>query len=121
MNFWAWFVWGVSYGLEGASPPLGLDAARRIVEAAHAGNWLSPATLAPLIPASFFGTLVRLAEQMPQIVEAAAKPFGAIKDIVVFDGAEGFSKFLSTAVGMGTVVLPKLMSALRNGGGHKGE
>ena len=36
----------------------------------------------------------QLAEQWPAIVEAAAKPFGAIDQMIVLNGAQGLSEAL---------------------------
>jgi uncharacterized membrane protein YqiK len=43
----------------------------------------------------------QLAEQWPQIVEAAAKAFGNVDHMVVFNGADGISDMLTKALSMG--------------------
>lgn len=53
-----------------------------------------------------------LAEKMPEIVASAAAPFGQIKDLVVFNGAEGMQNLITTAVGMAGTLLPKLRNAI---------
>jgi flotillin len=47
----------------------------------------------------------QLAEQWPQIVEAAAKPFGGIDQLIVLNGAEGLSQTLAQALGQGAAGL----------------
>jgi flotillin len=47
----------------------------------------------------------QLAEQWPQIVEAAAKPFGSIDQLIVLNGAEGISDVLAQAVSQGAAGL----------------
>ena len=47
----------------------------------------------------------QLAERWPQIVEAAAKPFGAIDQLVVLNGAEGLSTTLAQALSQGVANL----------------
>jgi len=47
----------------------------------------------------------QLAEQWPQIVEAAAKPFGSIDQLIVLNGAEGISDALAQAVSQGAAGL----------------
>ncbi|MGA3035930.1 MAG: SPFH domain-containing protein [Vulcanimicrobiaceae bacterium] len=56
-----------------------------------------------------------LAEQMPAIVKEAAAPFASIKDLVIFDGAEGFQRFITSALMIGGTVLPKMLKGLQNG------
>jgi flotillin len=46
-----------------------------------------------------------LAEQWPAIVEAAAKPFGSIDQLIVLNGAEGISQTLAQAVSQGAAGL----------------
>jgi len=46
-----------------------------------------------------------LAEQWPAIVEAAAKPFGSIDQLIVLNGAEGISEALAQAVSQGAAGL----------------
>ena len=55
----------------------------------------------------------QLAEQWPAIVEAAAKPFGSIDQLIVLNGAEGISEALAQAVSQGAAglqVARKLLS-----------
>ncbi|HEX6351164.1 MAG TPA: flotillin domain-containing protein, partial [Candidatus Dormibacteraeota bacterium] len=55
----------------------------------------------------------QLAEQWPAIVEAAAKPFGSIDQLIVLNGAEGISETLAQAVSQGAAglqVARKLLS-----------
>ncbi|WP_425343356.1 SPFH domain-containing protein [Pseudofrankia saprophytica] len=46
-----------------------------------------------------------LAQQWPAIVEAAAKPFGAIDQLIVLNGATGLSEALAQALSQGTSAL----------------
>jgi flotillin len=46
-----------------------------------------------------------LASKWPEIVEAAAKPFGAIDQMIVLNGAEGLSQTLAQALGQGAAGL----------------
>jgi uncharacterized membrane protein YqiK len=59
----------------------------------------------------------QLAENWPQIVEAAAKPFGTIDQLVVLNGAQGLSEALAQALSQGAAGLElarKLLSS-KNG------
>jgi len=47
----------------------------------------------------------QLAEEWPAIVEAAAKPFGSIDQLIVLNGAEGISEALAQAVSQGAAGL----------------
>jgi flotillin len=47
----------------------------------------------------------QLAEQWPAIVEAAAKPFGAIDQMIVLNGAQGVSEALAAALSQGVAGL----------------
>jgi flotillin len=47
----------------------------------------------------------QLAEQWPAIVEAAAKPFGAIDQMIVLNGAQGVSEALAQALSQGVAGL----------------
>jgi flotillin len=47
----------------------------------------------------------QLAEQWPAIVEAAAKPFGAIDQMIVMNGAQGLSEALAQALSQGVAGL----------------
>jgi uncharacterized membrane protein YqiK len=61
----------------------------------------------------------QLAEQWPQIVEAAAKAFGNIDHMVVFNGADGVADMLTKALSMGGTGLGlarQLMDAMRGSG-----
>jgi flotillin len=53
-----------------------------------------------------------LAEHWPAIVEAAAKPFGAIDQLVVLNGAEGMSEMLAQVLGQGVAGLKLARSVL---------
>jgi uncharacterized membrane protein YqiK len=54
----------------------------------------------------------QLAEQWPAIVEAAAKPFGAIDQMIVLNGAEGLSDALAQALASGVTGLKMARSLL---------
>jgi uncharacterized membrane protein YqiK len=47
----------------------------------------------------------QLAEQWPAIVEAAAKPFGSIDQMIVLNGAQGLSEALAQALSSGVAGL----------------
>jgi uncharacterized membrane protein YqiK len=47
----------------------------------------------------------QLAEQWPEIVEAAAKPFGAVDQMIVLNGAQGLSEALAQAMSQGVAGL----------------
>jgi uncharacterized membrane protein YqiK len=47
----------------------------------------------------------QLAEQWPAIVEAAAKPFGAVDQMIVLNGAQGLSEALAQALSQGVAGL----------------
>ena len=47
----------------------------------------------------------QLAEKWPQIVEAAAKPFGDIDQLIVLNGAQGISEALAQALSQGVAGL----------------
>ncbi len=59
----------------------------------------------------------QLAEQSPAIVEAAAKPFGNIDQLIVLNGAEGPSDALASALSQGVAGLAMARNLL----GGKGE
>lgn len=62
----------------------------------------------------------QLAERWPAIVEAAAKPFGAIDQLIVLNGAEGLSATLAQALSQGVAGLGmarKLLNAKPDGDG----
>lgn len=59
----------------------------------------------------------QLAEHWPAIVEAAAKPFGAIDQMVVLNGAEGVSEMLAQALSQGVAGLQMARSLLGGGSG----
>jgi uncharacterized membrane protein YqiK len=61
----------------------------------------------------------QLAEQWPAIVEAAAKPFGDIDQMIVLNGATGLSEALAQALSQGTAGL-QLARNLLSGGNGKG-
>jgi flotillin len=54
----------------------------------------------------------QLAEQWPAIVEAAAKPFGAIDQLIVLNGAQGLSDALAQALSQGVAGLQLARSLL---------
>jgi uncharacterized membrane protein YqiK len=61
----------------------------------------------------------QLAEQWPAIVEAAAKPFGAVDQMIVLNGAQGLSEALAQALSQGVAGLQMARSLLggpSNGG-----
>jgi uncharacterized membrane protein YqiK len=61
----------------------------------------------------------QLAENWPAIVEAAAKPFAAIDQMVVLNGAQGLSEALAAALSQGIAGL-QLARGLLSGGGKNG-
>ena len=62
----------------------------------------------------------QLAENWPAIVEAAAKPFGAIDQLVVLNGATGLSDALAQALSQGVAGLQMARQLLgQNGNGEK--
>jgi uncharacterized membrane protein YqiK len=63
----------------------------------------------------------QLAENWPAIVEAAAKPFGSIDQMVVLNGAAGLSEALAQALSQGVAGLSLARSILgKNGSGSNG-
>jgi uncharacterized membrane protein YqiK len=59
----------------------------------------------------------QLAEQWPAIVEAAAKPFGAVDQMIVLNGAQGLSEALAAALSQGVAGLQLARSILSGGQG----
>jgi len=59
----------------------------------------------------------QLAENWPAIVEAAAKPFGSIDQMIVLNGAEGLSEVLAQAMSQGVAGLQMARQIL----GHQGK
>src|SRR5437588_146625 len=62
----------------------------------------------------------QLAEQWPAIVEAAAKPFGGIDQLIVLNGAQGLSEVLAQALSQGVTGLRlarNLLSGQADGNG----
>jgi uncharacterized membrane protein YqiK len=57
----------------------------------------------------------QLAEQWPAIVEAAAKPFGSVDQMIVLNGAQGLSEVLAQALSQGVAGL-KLARGVLSGG-----
>ena len=57
----------------------------------------------------------QLAEHWPAIVEAAAKPFGAIDQMIVLNGAEGVSDMLAQALSQGVAGLQMARTLLGGG------
>jgi flotillin len=62
----------------------------------------------------------QLAEQWPAIVEAAAKPFGSIDQMIVLNGAQGLSETLAQALSQGVAGLQLARNLLGNVGGIDG-
>ncbi|HEY2332627.1 MAG TPA: SPFH domain-containing protein, partial [Acidimicrobiales bacterium] len=62
----------------------------------------------------------QLAEQWPAIVEAAAKPFGAVDQMIVLNGAQGLSEVLAQALSQGVAGLHMARSLLSNTGNGNG-
>jgi flotillin len=62
----------------------------------------------------------QLAEQWPAIVEAAAKPFGAVDQMIVLNGAQGLSEALAAALSQGATGL-QLARNLLAGQGNRGQ
>ena len=60
----------------------------------------------------------QLAEQWPAIVEAAAKPFGDIDQMIVLNGATGLSEALAQALSQGTAGLQLARNLLAGGNGN---
>jgi len=63
----------------------------------------------------------QLAEQWPAIVEAAAKPFGGIDQMIVLNGAQGLSEALAQALSQGVAGLQLARNLLSGGNGGNGE
>lgn len=61
----------------------------------------------------------QLAENWPAIVEAAAKPFGAIDQLIVLNGAQGLSETLAQALSQGVTGLQMARNLLSGGNGSK--
>ncbi|MDQ1395098.1 MAG: flotillin [Acidimicrobiaceae bacterium] len=59
----------------------------------------------------------QLAENWPAIVEAAAKPFGAIDQMIVLNGAQGVSEALAQALSQGVTGLQMARQLLGGGSG----
>jgi uncharacterized membrane protein YqiK len=57
----------------------------------------------------------QLAEQWPAIVEAAAKPFGNVDQMIVLNGAQGLSEVLAQALSQGTTGLQLARNLLAQG------
>ncbi|MCA1845626.1 MAG: flotillin family protein, partial [Actinobacteria bacterium] len=69
----------------------------------------------------------QLAEQWPAIVEAAARPFGSVDQMIVLNGAQGLSEALAQALSSGVAGLQMARSLLgrssgtgTNGSAHDG-
>jgi uncharacterized membrane protein YqiK len=62
----------------------------------------------------------QLAEQWPAIVEAAAKPFGAVDQMIVLNGAQGLSEVVAQALSQGVAGLQMARSVLSGGLGSNG-
>lgn len=59
----------------------------------------------------------QLAERWPEIVEAAAKPFGNIDQMIVLNGAQGVSEALAQALSQGVAGLQLARTLLGSAGG----
>src|SRR5215217_4354022 len=62
----------------------------------------------------------QLAEKWPAIVEAAAKPFGAVDQMIVLNGAQGLSEALAAALSQGVAGLQLARNLLSGGNGEGG-
>jgi flotillin len=60
----------------------------------------------------------QLAEQWPAIVEAAAKPFGSVDQMIVLNGAQGLSEALASALSSGVAGLQMARSILAHPNGN---
>src|SRR5207245_11294446 len=60
-----------------------------------------------------------LAEKWPEIVEAAAKPFGNIDQLIVLNGAQGIADTLAQALSQGVAGLQMARSLLAGPNGQK--
>jgi uncharacterized membrane protein YqiK len=60
----------------------------------------------------------QLAEHWPAIVEAAAKPFGAIDNLTVLNGAQGLSDALAQAMSQGVAGLQLARDLIGGGSRH---
>ena len=63
----------------------------------------------------------QLAENWPAIVEAAAKPFGSIDQMIVLNGAQGLSEALAQALSQGVAGLQLARNLLAGNGRANGE
>jgi uncharacterized membrane protein YqiK len=63
----------------------------------------------------------QLAEKWPAIVEAAAKPFGGIDQLIVLNGAQGLSEALAQALSQGVAGLQLARNLLSGANGRPGE
>jgi uncharacterized membrane protein YqiK len=64
---------------------------------------------------------MQLANQWPAIVEAAAKPFGDIDQMIVLNGAQGLSEALAQAMSQGVTGLQMARSLLSGGKNGNGQ
>src|SRR5205085_1496089 len=62
----------------------------------------------------------QLAEKWPEIVEAAAKPFGDIDQMIVLNGAQGLSDALAQALSQGVAGLQMARTLLSGATGSNG-
>jgi uncharacterized membrane protein YqiK len=60
-----------------------------------------------------------LAQRWPEIVEAAAKPFGNIDQLIVLNGAQGISETLAQALSQGAAGLQLARGLLGGANGQK--
>jgi uncharacterized membrane protein YqiK len=63
----------------------------------------------------------QLAERWPQIVEAAAKPFGDIDQLIVLNGAQGLSETLAQALSQGAAGLDLARKLLAGKNGERSD
>src|SRR5215212_5927254 len=63
----------------------------------------------------------QLAEKWPAIVEAAAKPFASVDQMIVLNGAQGLSEALAAALSQGVAGLQLARNLLSGGNGAAGE
>jgi uncharacterized membrane protein YqiK len=59
----------------------------------------------------------QLAEKWPAIVEAAAKPFASVDQMIVLNGAQGLSEALAAALSQGVAGLQMARNLLSGGNG----
>jgi uncharacterized membrane protein YqiK len=60
----------------------------------------------------------QVAEQLPEIVRAAAESFKGIDNLTVLNGAEGMNSIFAEVLGMGASAIPMFRNLLGSNGGH---